>query len=104
MEYVFFLFLALAMLIPVMLYYVLRYVTIKTKLNVFLILPIVSVIFWFFAFLTFFKLVSPEMPLNSVLLVLPRTGMTTFVIILLIVNSIIFALIGFSKYRKLRDK
>jgi hypothetical protein len=104
MEYVFSLFLALAILIPVILYYVLRYVTIKIKLNVFLILPIISAICWFFAFLTFFKLVSPEMTLNSVLLVLPRTGMTTFVIIPLIIISIITTLIGFSKYRKLRGK
>lgn len=99
MEYVFFLFLALAILIPIIFYYVLRYVTIKIKLNIFLILPIISAIFWFSIFLTFFKLVSPEMTFDSVLLILTRTGMTTFVILPLVVISIIIALIGFLKYR-----
>lgn len=103
MEYVFFLFLALAILIPVMLYYVFRYVTIKIKLNVFLILPVVSVVFWFLAFLAFFKLTEPGITLDSILLILVRTGMTALVIIPLIIISIVIALVGFSKCKKLRE-
>jgi hypothetical protein len=103
MEYVFFLFLTLAVLIPVTLYYVFRYITNRIKINIFLVLPIVSVILWFIAFITFFKLAEPELTLDSVLLILPRTGMNIFVIIPLIIISIIIAVIGLSKHRKLQE-
>jgi hypothetical protein len=87
-----------------MLYYVFRYVTIKIKLNVFLVLPVVSVIFWFLAFLTFFKLAEPGITFDSVLLILARTGRTTFIVIPLIIISIVIALIGFQSARNYRGK
>ncbi len=92
---IFYPFILLALILPIIFYFVLKYITIKIKLNCFLALPIISIIFWFIAFLTYFKITVPEIELDSMLLVLSRTGMTIFAILPLILISIVMTLIGY---------